>query len=197
MVAIAVRQAVSEDEYFALETEAEVRHEFCDGEVIEMPGALPSHNIIAGNFFAILNFLFRRQSYQAYITDQRLWIPETNRYVYPDVMVIQEPLELKPGRADTVINPVLVAEVLSQSTRGNDLGDKFTAYRTIPSLMEYLTIEQDMARVNHWGRSPEGWLLRDVVGLDGVLSLRAIAIDDKPVEIQLADLYNKVEFETV
>ncbi|MGD1936159.1 MAG: Uma2 family endonuclease [Cyanophyceae cyanobacterium] len=83
MVAIAARQAVSEDEYFELETEAEVRHEFCNGEVVEMPSALPSHNIIAGNFFAILNFLFRRHPYQAYITDQRLWIPEANRLSIP------------------------------------------------------------------------------------------------------------------
>ena len=137
MVVAAVHQSIPVDEYFELETTSDVRHEYRNGEIVEMPGGLPSHNTIAGNFFAVLNFLLRRQPYRAYITDQRLWIPETNRYTYPDVMVIQEPMELKPGRADTLVNPIVVAEVLSKSTRGEDLGDKFAAYRMIASPMEY------------------------------------------------------------
>jgi Uma2 family endonuclease len=105
-------------------------------------------------------------------------------------MVTAEPLELKPGRTDTVMNPIFVAEVLSKSTRNTDLGEKFQSYRTIANFQEYVTIDQYTPHIEHYVKTDRGWLLRDLDGLEAILVLESI-----PVEIEVVDLYDKVEFE--
>ncbi len=189
MIAIADTTTYSVQEYLDLETASDIRHEYCNGEIIEMAGGKPNHNQITSNLNAILNFALRRQPYRTFVADQRLWIPDVKRYTYPDVMVVPDPLVLQEGRSDTVTNPILLAEVLSKSTRNSDRGEKFHAYRTIPSAIEYLTIDQDKPHIEHWRKTDRGWLLQDIDGLEKRLSLEAIA-----VELELADLYDKVNF---
>ena len=179
----------TEVEYVDFETQSELRHEYRDGDILEMTGGTPDHNQIAANLITALTFALRRKPYRAFITDQRLWIPDANTHTYPDAIVVREPLELKPGRTDTVMNPIFIAEVLSKSTRNYDLGEKFQLYRTIPNLMEYVTIEQYAPHVEHHVKTDRGWLLRDIDGLEAKLVLESIA-----VEVELADLYDKVEF---
>ena len=89
------------------------------------------------------------------MTDQRLWIPEVDAYTYPDVMVTARLLELKPDRRDTVLNPLLVAEVLSHATEKNDRGDKFAAYRTIPVFQDHVLIAQDKPQVERYCKQGE------------------------------------------
>lgn len=180
----------SEQEYLDLETQSELRYEYRNGERIEMTGGTPNHNRIVIGLAAILRFALKRQAYDVFATDQRLWIPETNTYTYPDVMVTAEPLELKPGRTDTVMNPIFVAEVLSKSTRNTDLGEKFQSYRTLANFQEYVTIDQYTPHIEHYVKTDRGWLLRDLDGLEAILVLESI-----PVEIEVVDLYDKVEFE--
>jgi Uma2 family endonuclease len=138
------------EEYLEMEVLSEERHEFRDGEIIPMTGGRPNHNQAAGNIYATLNFAFRGKPYQAFITDQRLWIPKKRIYTYPDVMVMQSPLELQAGRKDTVMNPLLIIEVLSKSTAEYDRQEKFRAYRTIPTFHEYLLIDQYSQHVEHY-----------------------------------------------
>ncbi|BAZ14231.1 hypothetical protein NIES4071_60710 [Calothrix sp. NIES-4071] len=88
-----------------------------------------------------LNFAVRRQSYQVFIVDQRLWIPKKCIYAYPDVMVVQGDLQMQEGHRDTITNPLVIAEVLSKSTKSYDKDDKFAAYRTIPTFKEYILID--------------------------------------------------------
>ena len=190
MVAIFETQTCSVQDYLHLETESDVRHEYRNGEIIEMAGGTPNHNRIAAGLCSILRFSLKGQPYDVFVTDQRLWIPKVKRYTYPDVMVTRDPLVLQEGRSDTVTNPIVLAEVLSKSTRDYDRGDKFQAYRSIPSAVEYLTIDQNSPHLEHWLKTDRGWLLQDIDGLDGRLTLEAIA-----VEIELADLYDKVDFE--
>lgn len=178
----------SEQEYLDLEVQSELRHEYHDGEIIEMTGGTPNHNRIALSLAAILKFSLKRQPYDVFAMDQRLWIPDANRHFYPDIMVIREPLELKPGRKDTVMNPIFIAEVFSKSTGDYDPTDKFKAYRIIPSLAEYLMIDQYTPHLEHYVKTDRGWLLRDVDGLEGRLFLESIG-----VELELADLFNKVD----
>ena len=82
------------EEYFESEISAEERHAYLDGEIVLMPGGTPNHNQLAGNLYAALNFVLKRQPYRVYITDQRLWIPSMRIYTYPDVMVMAEPIRL-------------------------------------------------------------------------------------------------------
>ena len=125
------QQYYSPEEYLELEVNAKERHIYIDGEIIEMPGGTPNHNQIAGNFYASLNFALKRQPYQVFVTDQRLWIPALRTFTYPDVMLIAQPIEFAEGQKDTLTNPLMIAEVLSNLTEAYDRGQKFAAYRSL------------------------------------------------------------------
>lgn len=113
------------EEYLELEEKAEFKNEYRDGEIVAMTGGTTNHNEIAGNLYAHLKFGLRSKNYRVYIGDVRVWIPRYRQYTYPDVMVIEgEPIYTEKGTT-TVMNPSLIAEVLSPSTQNYDQGDKF------------------------------------------------------------------------
>lgn len=179
------------DEYLALETESNIRSEFRDGEIVEMTGGTPELNEITRMFIFLLTMALRKQPYSIFVTDQRLWLPKRNLYTYPDVMVMPRPPELQSGRKDTVMNPILIAEVLSDSTQGYDRGDKFAAYRTVDMFREYVLIDQYQPRVEQYVRQEANkWLLMVHDGLKARVSLVSV-----PVEVELAELYENLEFE--
>lgn len=184
-------QRYSPEEYLEFEENSPERHEYIAGEIRVMTGGTPNHAKITLNLGTILNFALKRQPYDIYVADLRVWIPEKQIHTYPDVMIISPPLEYAENRRDTVMNPLLIGEVLSKSTGNYDRGDKFTAYRTIPSFQEYILIDQYTPHVEHYRKTaPNQWILNDYDGLDAVFSLSCL-----PVPIELADLYDKVEFE--
>jgi Uma2 family endonuclease len=177
------------EEYFESEISSEERHAYWDGEIVLMPGGTPNHNKVTGNLYAALNFALKRQPYQVYVTDQRLWIPSMRIYTYPDVMVMAEPIAFAEGHRDTLINPLLVVEILSKSTRSYDKDEKFAAYRTIPSFQEYVLIDQYAPHVEQYSKTESGkWLFSETDG-EATLQLTAIAF-----EMALPDLYDKVDF---
>jgi Uma2 family endonuclease len=156
-----------------------------------MVGGLPNHNRIILNIAAALNFALKRQPYDVFVTDQRLWIPQKRIYTYPDVMVIQGELQLQEGRRDTITNPTMIVEVLSDSTEAYDRSGKFAAYRTLPTFQEYVLIDQYSLHVEQYFRTePNKWIFSEYDGEAALLKLSAV-----PFEISLADLYDKVEFE--
>ncbi len=190
---VPVTQSHTAEEYLALEVEAEFRHEFRNGEIVEMSGGTPTHNEITATFIFLLKSALRKQPYSIFVTDQRLWLPEVNRYTYPDVMITPRPPLLQPGRQDTVMNPILIAETLSDSTEAYDRGDKFTYYRTIESFQEYVLIEQHRPHVAHYVRQRDNeWLFRDYSGLESSFTLSSVGVG-----IELADLYETVKFDEV
>ena len=140
-------------EYLELEVNSDIRHEYINGLIIPMTGGTPDHNQIAGNFYAVLNFALKRQPYQVFVTDQRLWIPNRRIHTYPDIIVVQTPLVFAEGRKDTITNPVMIAEVLSTSTKSYDKDEKFAAYRTIPSFQEYILIDQYTMQVEQYSKT--------------------------------------------
>lgn len=142
-------------EYLNLEINSQQRHEYINGEIIPMTGGTPNHNQIALNFSAALNFSLKRQPYRVFVSDQRLWMPQKRIYAYPDVMVIQGDLQLQAGRKDTITNPLIIAEVLSKSTRNYDKDKKFAAYRTIPTFQEYLLIDQYTMQVEQYYKTAQ------------------------------------------
>lgn len=162
----------SVEDYLALEVESEGRSEYRNGEVLPMAGGTPAHNKIASALNALLWLGLRGKPYSVFITDQRLWIAAANLYTYPDVMVIANPIELQPGRRDTVTNPLLIAEVLSESTKAYDRDEKFAAYRTIPGFQEYLLIDQSQPHVEQYVKQGMNqWLFMEYSGRAARFSL--------------------------
>lgn len=178
------------EEYLALEVESDTRSEFRNGEIVPMTGGTPEHNEITGMLLFLLKAALRKQPYSIFMTDQRLQIPNSNLYTYPDLMITPRPPELYPGRKDTVMNPILIAETLSDSTAGYDRGDKFTHYRTIETFQEYVLIHQYQPRVEHYVKQAENkWLFTEYIGLEASFMLSSVG-----VEIALADLYEAITF---
>jgi Uma2 family endonuclease len=133
----------------------------------------------------------RGQPLEVFVSDQRLWIPKKRLYTYPDVLVIAGDLELQTGRKDTIMNPVLIVEVLSKSTADYDRGDKFAAYRTIPSFQEYILVNQYSQQIEHYVKGKgRKWDFQAYDETDAVVQLGTINL-----ELAIGDIYDKVEFE--
>ncbi|MEA5527446.1 Uma2 family endonuclease [Nodularia spumigena] len=180
----------SPEEYLELEVNSEIRQEYIDGQIIPMTGGTPNHNQLALNLSGTLNFLVKRQPYRVFITDQRLWIPNRRIYTYPDVMVVQTPLEYQEGRKDTLTNPVMIAEVLSKSTKSYDRDEKFAAYRTISSFKEYILIDQYTMHVEHYCKTDNNkWIFSEYDDGDVTLNLAAV-----PCQVLVGDIYDQVDF---
>ncbi|MGF1538477.1 MAG: Uma2 family endonuclease [Elainellaceae cyanobacterium] len=188
---IAAGKTYTAEDYLALEVASETRSEYRAGEIVPMTGGTPEHSEIITTLIFLLKSALRGRLYAIFAADQRLWIPDKDIYTYPDVMVVPRPVALKPGRRDTVMNPALIAEVLSDSTQAYDRGDKFQAYRTIPALQEYLLIDQGKPCVEQYVKQDKGqWLLTECLGLEARVILSSV-----PVEIDLAELYKVLEDE--
>lgn len=178
----------SSDEYLEMECASDERHEYSDGEVILMTGGTPNHNQLLVNLAGELNVALKRDPYRVFAADQRLWIPQRSLYTYPDVMVVQGELAYQENRTDTLTNPCLIIEVLSKSTRNYDRGDKFLAYRTIPTFREYVLVDQYRYHIEHYIKTSEKrWTLQEYDRLEDTLQFTTV-----PTSILLDDIYTKV-----
>ncbi|MBR8834603.1 MAG: Uma2 family endonuclease [Stigonema ocellatum SAG 48.90 = DSM 106950] len=187
------RRYYTPEEYLELEEAAEYKSEYIDGQIIPMAGGSTNHNRIAGNLYAALNFSFKQQDYEAFMIDVRLWILKRRIYTYPDIMIVMGEPEYFNNRVDTILNPRVIVEVLSKSTKGYDREDKFEAYRTIDSFQEYLLIDQTRIHVEQYSKTAKKrWSLCEYDEEDEAISLTSV-----PFEISLVDLYSKVKFEVV
>ncbi|WP_159788004.1 Uma2 family endonuclease [Sodalinema gerasimenkoae] len=189
---ISTEPTYTAEDYLQQEVQQETRNEYRNGEIVPMSGGTPAHNEIVSVLNALLRWGLRGQPYSIFVTDQRLWIPQRNTYTYPDVMVTGKPCQLQAGRNDTVINPIVLAEVLSPSTQNYDRSEKFVAYRTLDTVQDYLLIHQDRPQVEHYVKQkPQQWLLTDYEGLDATLALESLSLT-----LSLRDLYEAVDFQT-
>jgi Uma2 family endonuclease len=177
------------EEYLELETIADYKSEYLDGQIIPMAGGSTKHNQISLNLSSELNFAFKRQAFCVYMSDVRLWIPERRIYTYPDVMVIEGEPEYFQNRTDTVLNPIVIVEVLSKGTKNYDRESKFDAYRTISNFQEYLLIDQTRIHVEQFSKTgKKQWSFCEYDESD-----ETIAFAKVPFQISLADLYHKVQ----
>jgi Uma2 family endonuclease len=181
------------EEYLELEEKAEYKSEYRDGEIIPMTGGTTNHNKIAGNFYAYLKFGLKKQNYDVYIGDVRLWIPRYRQHTYPDIMVIQGEPIYTGANTTTVMNPLLIAEVLSKSTSNYDQSDKFMYYRSIPEFKEYILINQYQYHVMQYVKTDDGkWIFTELQSESDILTLETIDF-----QIALSDLYEQVNFTQV
>jgi Uma2 family endonuclease len=118
-------------------------------------------------------------------------VDPTGLYTYPDVIVLCEEPRFSDEQKDTLVNPALIIEVLSESTKDYDRGGKFEQYRTIDSFVEYLLIAQDRPHVEHHTRQPDGsWLLQETNSLEDTIQLKAV-----PCSLRMADIYSRITFQ--
>lgn len=173
------------DEYLALERTTHEKHEFFRGEVFAMGGASEQHNLIVLNVGAELRQQLRGRSCRVYPSDLRVKIGSTGLYTYPDVVVVcGEPQLEQPG--DTLLNPTLLVEVLSESSEAYDRGKKSEHYRALPTLTDYLLVAQDRVLVEHYGRQPgDLWLLQAVNRLDASVAIQSLGCELKLTEVYL------------
>ncbi|MGB6166138.1 MAG: Uma2 family endonuclease [Geitlerinemataceae cyanobacterium] len=200
MLTQSLPKTYTSDEYRQLETTAEFRSEYRDGEIVKMPGGTINHNRITGNVFAFLKFSLRGKGAEPFMSDLRLWIPQFRRGTYPDVMVIKGQPIFNEGRQDEVLNPILIVEVLSKSTEDFDSPaetlcereDKFRFYRSIREFREYILINQYEYWVQHYLKIESGqWLFQDYAGDEATVSLGSIE-----VQMSMGDIYERIAFET-
>ena len=158
---------LSTEEYLRWEASQPEKPEYISGEVFAMGGASRRHATISGNLFAALDDALSGSSCRVYMADMKIEVATKSRFFYPDVFVTCHPDD---HREELVMHhPVLVAEVLSPSTAAYDRGDKFIAYRSLPSLVEYLLIDPDQQQVELFRKGSDGlWVLHDFAPGDSV-----------------------------
>lgn len=174
-------------EYLAWEQDQPTKHEYLDGEIFDLAGASAEHNDICANLLRELGNVLLDKPCRPRGSDQRVHIPETGLYTYPDALVVCGTPEYEDDKRLTLLNPTVIVEVLSESTESYDRGKKFRHYRSIPSLRDYLLVSQDDVWVEHYVRATDGnWVLHDT------LPGGTIALASCGVELRVARLYLNV-----
>lgn len=177
------------EEYLAIERKAEYKSEYFNGEMFAMAGASAQHVLIVTNVAAELRGQLRRKPCTVYSTDLRVRVSPTGLYTYPDVVVICGQPQFADEDRDMVLNPTLIVEVLSESTKDYDRGGKFEHYRSLSSFGEYVLIAQDRCHVEHFIRQSDNrWLLSETNKIEDTIHLSSI-----DCTLALTEVYDKVD----
>ncbi len=184
----------TEAEYLELERKSEQKHSFINGLIIPMSGATTPHLRIAGNmFFQLYGILENRLDYEVFNSDTKIYLPKLSIYHYPDALVVAGQPEFASEEVGAILNPILIVEVLSDSTGRFDRFEKFTHYKTLPSFREYILIHQDRPQIDSFLRQedPDLWRSSEVSGLESEAHFQSI-----DVRLALSKIYRRVSFET-
>jgi Uma2 family endonuclease len=186
-MAQAAERVLSAEEYLSWERRQPTKHEYVHGAVVAMAGASIDHNKIVANVIRALGNALADRPCSVLASDTRLYSPASGNYRYADASVACDPIQHQDSELDTLLNPAVIVEVLSESTEMADRGSKFRDYRSIPSFRDYLLVDQNEPLVEHYVRQDSGvWTYRDA-GPNDRISLVSCAI-----EIQVSELYLKV-----
>jgi len=181
---------LSEAEYLRLERQAETRSEYFDGEIFAMAGGTRAHSVIAINLGGELRSRLKASDCVVYNADMKVKVQTTGLFTYPDVSVACGEQSFLDAQEDTLLNPVVVFEVLSDSTEAYDRGKKFEHYRQIPSCREYLLVSQTEPRIEQFIRQSNGeWILKEAAGMSAEIKLPSLGI-----VLPLAEVFAKVKF---
>lgn len=197
MAISAVQTYLSSEEYITLERKAKpdantVRNEYIQGEIIPMSGASFAHNLIKGNIFVQLHNRLIESSCVVFANEMRVGIPSAKAYFYPDVGVVCDEPRFEDNVFDTLLNPIVIVEVLSPSTEGYDRGEKFSRYRQLDSLKEYILVSQDTVNVERFLRKRDEWSYTFFQELEQHLPLTALQC-----ELPLQEIYGRVTLSEV
>ncbi|MBF0469304.1 MAG: Uma2 family endonuclease [Desulfamplus sp.] len=178
-------------EYLEFERDSELKHEYHDGEIFAMVGASLNHNRISINLVSELRNRLKGSSCDIFSNDMRVKVQAINKYTYPDVVIVcgQIDLEKKSGM-ETLLNPVVIIEVLSDSTEAYDRGTKFQHYRIVPSLQEYILVSQHCCLAEKYVRNETGgWRYFSYENMEDVMTIESVRC-----KLVLSDIYYRVEF---
>ena len=169
------KRKLSPADYLAVERKAETKSEYLDGEVFSMAGGTHRHGLLATNLAGELRSALKGGPCRVLNSDMRLSVQATGLYAYPDISVACGKLEFEDPKEDTLLNPQVLVEVLSESTAAWDRGQKLWHYRHLESLADYVLVSQDAWLVEHYARQSDGsWLLQSYDKRDDVLALDSI-----------------------
>lgn len=176
-------------EYIAFEETSEVRHEFFDGEIFAMSGGSPEHAFIKENLSVFIGGQLRGKPCRSASSDLRVRVEETGFHTYPDVLIVcGEPRYAEDDR-HSLLNPVVIFEVLSPSTEKHDRTFKLDHYRKIPSLKQYVLVAQDQMRVESYTPNEAGWSLQSFTEPDQMLR---VVVGE--ITVPLSEIYDRIVF---
>lgn len=184
------------EQYLEIERKAPYKSEYFRGEIFAMVGATTRHNVVSDNLSANLNMALRKKGCRTMSSDQRILTRHTDGlYSYPDIVIVCGKPQFSDLYKDTVMNPVVIVEVLSKSTEAYDRGDKFLLYRQLESLKEYVLVDSKKIHAEVYRKNEEGfWLLAsEAIELQESIHLASVEVtlpmedvylntDDLPVE---------------
>lgn len=180
---------ITPEAYLALERRAQYKSEYINGEILAMSGASRAHNIITVDITTELNIQLRKRGCDVYSGDMRVRTNPTSSYFYPDVVVVCDKPRFEDNVFDTLLNPILIVEVLSPSTETYDRGEKFAHYQEFVSLRDYILVAQDRMHVVHHRLIETQWVQKEFYTPDDVLTLDSIEC-----KLPLRDIYTRVAF---
>jgi Uma2 family endonuclease len=181
---------VTTKEFLDSERLATEKHEYFRGEIFAMSGASIIHNRIFSNTFGDLAFKLRGKKCQPFGSDLRIHIPKNTLFTYPDMSIICGEIETTDDKFDTITNPSVIIEILSPSTRDYDMGQKFSLYREIESLKEYIMIDSEKICVTKYFKNLDNsWLMTEYKSIASTFIISTIDL-----EIKLSDVYFEVKF---
>lgn len=179
------------DDYIELEDNAEEKYEYHNGEVFMMAGTMPNHSLVAANFTRGIGNALRGRNCSPFDSGLRVYVESKDAILHPDISVICGKVETHETKKSLVLNPMVIIEILSDSTEAYDRGDKFAIYRQIPSFKEYILVSHKEAIIETFYREDQTlWHINRISGLESQIYIRSLDIN-----ISLSDIYDKVEFE--
>ena len=171
------KSKLTEEEYLLFEKASLEKHEYFKGEVFAMAGASARHNIIFSNTFIGIGLQLKGKPCKPFGSDLRIHIPENTLYTYPDISIICG--EIIPSKADTdtAVQPTVLIEILSPSTRNYDQGIKFRLYREVPTLKEFITIDSESISIEAYQINAKGnWELKDLRSIEDTLAINTVGV---------------------
>ena len=180
------------ENYLAFDRASDTKSEFLDGVIYAMGGATARHVQIVGNVARELGNQLREKPCVVYSTDLRVQVSQGGLYAYPDIVVVCGDPTFVDSKLDTLMNPLLIVEVLSDSTKNYDRGEKFERYRTISSFREYILIAQDKVHIEQYVRqNDDSWVLRETNSHNNIIELESLAC-----RLPVAEIYLKISFKS-
>ena len=191
VMATVPKSYISHQQYLAQERMAKFKSQYFGGEMFAMAGGSREHNLIVANIVRELGNELKDRRCEVYASDMRVKVSKSGLYTYPDTSVVCDTPEFEDDQFDTLVNPKLLFEVLSESTESYDRGGKFRQYREIDSLKEYVMVSQDRVSVECYLRQAgDRWLLKEIQSIE-----ESVTFDSIQVTIPLAELYRNISFE--
>lgn len=185
------KQKFTIEEYLEMENAAAEKHEYYKGEIFAMSGAKVPHNTISSNLLGELAFKLKGKKCKPYGSDQRIHIETNSLFTYPDISVICGEIITRNNDNFNVLNPAVIIEILSPSTRNYDRGEKFMLYRDIRSLQEYILVDSERIHVEVFRlNNARRWELEEYNNLQDKLHIKAIN-----EVIPIAEIYDGVKME--